>query len=327
MPNVVFFGSDPISIPLLNHLLKTPPAGVQLVGVVSQPDRRKGRGKQLSPNEISAWALEHDIELLRPEKPGPELEDWLREREVALALVMAYGHILKKSLLAVPPRGFVNFHASLLPAYRGASPIETAVANGEKETGVSLMRIVPKMDAGAVCDVERVPVEGGDTGAAMRGKLADACPALLERNLEALLAGEAEFTEQDPEQVTYCRKLEKADGALDFNANAKQLAARVNGLFPWPGCYFDHEGARIKVSGGHAESGHGAPGEILSATVDGLVVACGEGALLIENLQRPGAKMLPAGDFLRGYPLETGTFLDSGELTKLVSKTPFPRKV
>ncbi|WP_309383443.1 methionyl-tRNA formyltransferase [Cerasicoccus frondis] len=327
MPNVVFFGSDPISIPLLNWLRETPPPGVKLVGVVSQPDRRKGRGKQLSPNDISAWALEHDIELLRPEKPGLELEDWLRERDIALALVMAYGHILKKSLLAVPPRGFVNFHASLLPAYRGASPIETAVANGETETGVSLMRIVPKMDAGAVCDVERVQVEPSDTGADMRGKLADACPALLERNLEALLTGEAAFAEQDPEAVTYCRKLEKADGALDFNAPAKALAARVNGLFPWPGCYFDHHGERIKVCGGYAESGHGSVGEILSASVDGLVIACGEGALRLQQLQRPGAKMLTAGDFLRGYPLESGTFLDSGELTKLVSKSPFPRKV
>lgn len=327
MPNVVFFGSDPISLPLLNYLRERAPDGVTLVGVVSQPDRRKGRGKQLSPNEISAWALEHGIELLRPEKPGPELEDWLREREVELALVMAYGHILKKSLLAVPARGFVNFHASLLPAYRGASPIETAVASGESETGVSLMRIVPKMDAGAVCDVERVDVGHSDTGASMRSKLADACAPLIERNLPALLDGTAAFTEQDPEAVTYCRKLEKADGALDFNAKAPQLAARVNGLFPWPGCYFDHEGVRIKVQGGHAESGHGAPGEILSATVDGLVVACGEGALRIENLQRPGAKMLTAGDFLRGYPLEPGTFLESGELTKLVSKAPFPRKV
>jgi len=326
MSNVVFFGSDSISLPLLNWLRESAPSGVALIGVVSQPDRPKGRGRKLQPNEISAWALEHGIELLRPEKAGPELEDWLRERQVELALVMAYGHILKKSLLAIPPKGFVNFHASLLPAYRGASPIETAVASGETQTGVSLMRIVPKMDAGAVCDVETVDVAPNDTGGSMRENLAEACPALLERALPGLLDGTATFTEQDPELVSYCRKLEKADGALDFSAPGKMLAARVNGLFPWPGCFVDYQGVRIKLKDACSETGHGAAGEILASNVDGVTVACGEGAIRVHELQRPGGKMLKAGDFLRGFALEPGTFFDSGELTNLVSKTPFPRK-
>ncbi|GHB95576.1 methionyl-tRNA formyltransferase [Cerasicoccus arenae] len=325
--NLVFFGSDPISLPLLDWLRDTPPAGSRLVGVVSQPDRPKGRGKKLAPNEISAWALANNIELLRPEKPGTELEDWLRSHDIALALVMAYGHILKKSLLATPPLGFVNFHASLLPAYRGASPIETSVANGEAETGVSLMRIIPKMDAGAVCDAERVAIEHNDTGGSMREKLAVACVPLIERGLPALLEGRAEFTEQDAEAVTYCRKLVKADGALDFNAKADELAARINGLFPWPGGFCDYQGTRLKVKSAVAETGHGAPGEILAANVDGLTVACGEGAIRIYELQRPAGKMLSVGDFLRGFPLDSGTFLDGGELTKLVSKAPFPRHV
>lgn len=326
MANLVFFGSDPIALPLLNWLRETPPAGVRLIGVVSQPDRPKGRGKKLAPNDISAWALEHGVELLRPEKPGPELEEYLRERQVDLVLVMAYGHILRKSLLAVPPLGFVNLHASLLPTYRGASPIETAVACGEAETGVSLMRIVPKMDAGAVCDVERVAVEPNDTGGSMRGKLAEACVPLLERGLPKLFDGTAEFTEQDPDEVTYCRKLEKTDGALDFTAPAEVLAARINGLFPWPGCYADYNGVRIKLKDACAETGHGAPGEILAAHVDGVIVACGQGAIRIHELQRPGGKMLIAGDFLRGFELESGTFIEGGELTNLVSKSPFPRK-
>lgn len=327
MPNLVFFGSDPIALPLLNWLRESPPAGVKLVGVVSQPDRRKGRGKKLAPNDISAWALERGVDLQRPEKPGPEIEDYLREHEVDLALVMAYGHILRKSLLATPPLGFVNFHASLLPAYRGASPIETAVASGETETGVSLMRVIPKMDAGAVHDVERVEVEPTDTGGSMREKLAEACVPLLERALPKLLDGSAEFTEQDPGVVSYCRKLEKADGALDFSASAETLAARINGLFPWPGCYAEYEGVRIKMKDACAETGHGAAGEILAAHVDGVIIACGEGALRVHELQRPGGKMLKAGDFLCGCDLKPGTFFESSELTKLVSKTPFPRKV
>ncbi len=327
MPNLVFFGSDPISLPLLNWLRESPPVGVTLVGVVSQPDRPKGRGKKLQPNEIAAWALEHGIELLRPEKPGPDIEDYLHGRDVDLALVMAYGHILKKSLLAAPPLGFVNFHASLLPAYRGASPIETAIASGETETGVSLMRVIRKMDAGAVCDVERVVVEPDDTGGSMREKLAKACVPLIKRSLPKLLAREAEFSEQDEHLASYCRKLDKLDGALDFHASAKVLAARVNGLFPWPGCFADYGDLRIKFKDACAETGHGAPGEVLAASVDGVVIACGAGALRVHELQRPGGRMLGAREFLSGFSLEAGTFFECGELTKIVSKEPFPRKV
>ncbi|MEO0796075.1 MAG: methionyl-tRNA formyltransferase [Verrucomicrobiota bacterium] len=326
MQNLVFFGSDPISLPLLDWLREYSGQGYRLVGVVSQPDRPKGRGKKLAPNEISAWALANDIELHRPEKPGPELEAWLREQRVELALVMAYGHILKKSLLAIPPLGFVNFHASLLPSYRGASPIESAIANGETETGVSLMRIIPKMDAGAVCDVEKVAVAPNDSGGSVREKLADACVPLLSRGLPSLLNRSATFTEQDEAAVSYCRKLVKTDGELDFEASAKVLAARVNGLFPWPGCYLDYDGVRIKVKDASCETGHGAPGEVLSSDRNGLVIACGEGALRVHELQRPGGKMLPADDFFRGFSIAPGTFVQGGELSNLVSKTPFLRK-
>lgn len=324
MHQLVFFGSDPIALPLLDWLRETSGAGFALAGVVSQPDRRKGRGKHLSPNEISAWALEHGIPLERPEKPGPELEAWLRELGCDLALVMAYGHLLKRSLLALPPLGFVNFHASLLPAYRGASPVETSVASGEPATGVSLMRIVPKMDAGPVCDAERVTIEPADTGALMREKLAGACVPLIARALPSLLDGSAVFREQDESAATYCRKLVKEDGALDFRAPASVLAARVNGLFPWPGCYVDHGEARLKLREASAENGAAsAPGTVLAAEAGGVVIACGEGALRVRQWQRPGAKMLPAGEFLRGYPLAPGEVLTSGELTALVGPVPF----
>jgi len=325
MQNLAFWGSDPISLPLLEWLRLHSGGGFALVGVVSQPDRPKGRGKKLAPNAIAQWALDHEIELLRPEKPGPELERWLRERDIVLALVMAYGHILRKSLLAVPPRGFVNFHASLLPKYRGASPIETAVASGESVTGVSLMRIVPKMDAGAVCAVEKVAIEPHDSGGTVREKLAASCAHLIARALPSLLDGTATFVDQDESAATYCRKLTKADGELDFEKPAQVLADRINGLYPWPGTHCLCEGERLKLASANAETGHGAPGEVLSATRDGLVVACGRNAVRIHELQRPGGKMLPTGEFLRGFPIEEGTFLSGGEFTELVSDKPFHR--
>ncbi|MEM8549362.1 MAG: methionyl-tRNA formyltransferase, partial [Verrucomicrobiota bacterium] len=247
LPKIAFMGSDAIAVPVLRYLAEEARGLCEVAGVYSQPDRPKGRGKKLQPNPLAAAALELGLPLLQPEKPGEDDVAWLADNGVQLVFVMAYGHILKKQLLATPPLGFVNFHASILPKYRGASPVETAVACGEAETGVSLMRIIAKMDAGAVCDVERVPIEPLDTGASVREKLAAATVPLLARNLESLLAGTATFTEQDDAQATYCRKLEKADGQLDFAAPAQVLAARINGLFPWPGCFCDCGKERLKL--------------------------------------------------------------------------------
>ena len=167
-------GSDAIAVPVLKYLAEEASHRVSVAGVFSQPDRPKGRGKHLQPNPLAAAAQELGLPLLQPEKPGTQEAEWLERHGVRLVFVMAYGHLLRKHLLAAPALGYVNFHASLLPKYRGASPVESAVASGERETGVSLMRIVPKMDAGPVLDMESVAVEPLDTGASVREKLAAA---------------------------------------------------------------------------------------------------------------------------------------------------------
>lgn len=325
MHKIVFMGADPIALPLLEWLQQHLAAfDARLEAVFSQPDRPSGRGKKRQPNAISAWALQHGLTLFRPEKPDASTRDWLQQAGIDLVLVMAYGHMLRRSLLEVPPRGFINFHASLLPRLRGASPVESAVATGESESGVSLMRITAQMDAGAVCDRERVPIEHFETGGSLRKKLASACPALLERQLGALLNGTAVFAEQDASAATYCRKLEKADGALDFEQPARELAARINGLDPWPGCFCLHHGTRLKVRRAsfqpHAEA---VPGTVHGLSEGMLPVATGEGTLLVGMLQRPGGKMLPAEDFLRGYPLAEGSRLEGRPCRELVAPRPF----
>ncbi len=320
--SVVYMGSDPIGLPVLHLLAEKAERGdIDLAGVISQPDRPSGRGKKLQPNAISAFALEQGIPLRRPEKPRAETVEWLRAQAVDLIVVMAYGHILKDDLLAVPRREIVNLHASLLPAYRGASPVETAVACGEGETGVSLMRIVKQMDAGAVCDLERVRVDATDTGGGVREKLAVVSAPLVERNLEALLAGETRFVEQDEALATYCRKLTREDGQLDFAQAASVLACRIRGLDPWPGCFVDLEdGTRLKVRGAQAiDAGSSElPGTVLGLQAGCLAVATGEGTLHLQRLQRPGGKLLPATEFLRGYSLQAGTRLPSRPMTELV---------
>jgi methionyl-tRNA formyltransferase len=217
---------------------------------------------------------------------------------------MAYGHILSQKFLDSAQHGCYNLHASLLPAYRGASPIETSLACGENVTGVSLMRMVRKMDAGPVVDQESISITKDDTGASLRGKLAKACVPLLDRNLTELLCGEANEREQDPNGVTYCRKLGKEDSYFDFSLTAEQLEWRSRAFQAWPGSVFFYEGIPLRVGECRVSSGkHYKPGELVVEDSK-LLLGTGAGTLQILQLQKPGGKMLDVSDFLRGFPIK-----------------------
>lgn len=311
-PKIVYFGSDAICLPCLRYLFEEASERCTLVGVVSQPDRRQGRGKQLKQNPVAEYASTHGIPLLQPEKPDAGLADWMRGESVALAFVMAYGHFLPKAVREAPTYGMLNFHGSILPDYRGASPVETAIAMDESETGVCLMQVVKEMDAGAVADCERVRIEDLDTSPVVRAKVGQAVLPLLERNLSAALVGELDFQPQDTSRATFCRKISKEDGALDFTQSAIAIDARLRAFTPWPGGYFDHGEIRIKVGACSVADapGSAAPGTVLAAG-ETLDVATASGLLRIRELQRPGGRMLPVPDFLRGYPIEVGEVLPS----------------
>lgn len=320
LPKLVFFGSDAICLPVLDYLLDEAASACELHAVVSQPDRAKGRGRKLQPNPVAAWARAAGVELLQPERPGADLAEWIRTHDVAVTLVMAYGEFLPGALRHAAGHEMLNFHGSILPRYRGASPVETAVAMGDHETGISLMRVDAEMDAGGVADVERIRIENTNTAGRVREKMGFAAVPLLRRNLEAILQGGLVFEEQDPEQASYCRKLVKGDGAIDFSLAAKAVYDRIRAFDPWPGSYFEHAGDRIKVGAARLMPGSvgAAPGSVLS-TGDGLEVACGEGVVIFGELQRPGGRMLPATEFLRGYPLEAGRLLESVRAEPLVT--------
>jgi len=207
---IAFFGSDQIAIPVLKSILSQPQS-FEICGVLTQPDRRSGRGNKFQSNPIKQWALESNIPVSDPPKPGSEEVRWIKHLQADMALIMAYGHILKEELLNAPPYGCFNLHASLLPKYRGASPIETAIAMGEQESGVTLMQVVPQMDAGPVVDAEIVPIEESDQGATLRKKIADACVPLIARNLSSILDGTFRVQTQSESEATYCRKLTKSD--------------------------------------------------------------------------------------------------------------------
>jgi len=331
---IVFLGSDAIALPLLEWLTGEGSAVAQLVAVYTQPDRPVGRGQKVQPNAIKLWAQARGLPVHQPAKLTPDELVQLKSYAPDLALVMAYGHILRPNFIEAPRFGTVNLHASLLPKYRGASPIQTAVASGERETGVTFMRIVPELDAGPVADAEKVPVEPLDTEREIEAKLARACMPLLARTLPKLAAGTLKFVEQDRAAATFCRKLEKPDGVLDFAAPAAALVARINGLFPWPACSVEFAGQQVKL--GLADAARPdvcsllnykptQAGSVLGVDADGLLIATGDGVLRVRRLQRPGGKMLAAAEFLRGFPIAAGTLLPSRPMPALVANAPLPR--
>lgn len=329
---LVFLGSDAISLPLLNWLVHDGRSLVDVVAVFTQPDRPVGRGQKVSANAIKTWAQGRALPVFQPDKITEDVRAQVDALGADVALVMAYGHILRDDFIGTPRLGTLNLHASILPKYRGASPIQTAIIDGESTTGVTLMRIVRRLDAGPVADVERVSISPLDTAIDVETKLAAACVPLLARTLPQFRDGTLEFRPQLEAEATFCRRLEKEDGVLDFTAPAAVLAARINGLFPWPACSVELNGQIVKFgradvadAGAVPSLGENLkhPGTVLASDDHGLLVSTGAGVLRVRQLQRPGGKMLAAADFLRGFPVAAGTELASRPMPPLVAAVPF----
>jgi len=313
-------GSDPIALPMLEAIRNGRCGPVEVIAVYTQPDRPRGRGKRIAANEIKQWALEKGIPVFQPERVRKRDRLDIEAMEADAIVVMAFGHMLSQALIDTPAKGIWNLHTSLLPKYRGASPIQCAVASGERETGVSLMKVVLEMDAGPVLDVERVNIGRLDTALDIDHTLGQACVPLVERNLMSILEGTANAVAQDESLASHVRKLTKADGELDFSAPAQALAQRINGLFPWPGSRFVWNGASIKLGLADYDENprEGVAGEVIGLEERGLAVACGSGTLFLKRMQRPGGKMLDAESFLRGFDLPKGSVLESHPMSPLV---------
>ena len=311
-PVCVFFGSDAICLPILEALISSSDR-LELLAVVSQPDRRQGRGKRMKSNPVAAWAKKNEITLFQPEKPGAELAEWMQAHSTAIALVMAYGHFLNRALREAPTVGMYNFHASLLPKYRGAAPIEWAIANGDRQTGVALMQVVQAMDAGDVAAVETVEIEPRDTAARVREKIGQAVVPLFNRCMQAgLMRKELIFYPQESAAATHARKLAKSDGLIDFTQSAEVIYNRMRAFSTWPGSFFYYKSILIKV--GRCEWRQ-QPHKLKCGTVlaarETLCVAVSGGVISFIELQRPGGRLLPAIEFLRGFSIEPGEQLAS----------------
>lgn len=318
----LFMGSDPIALPLLQVLARR---STQL-SIVSQPDKPTGRGQKLTPNAISAWAMESNLPLLRPAKLDDAFFAELKAFAPDIIFVMAYGRLLKAPIIDLPRLSTWNLHASLLPHLRGASPIETAIAQGDVETGVALMRMVLALDAGSVGPAVKIPLSAQMTGPVLRQLVSHAAGQVVDDHWHLLEAGRLSVTAQNDADATYCRPLTRADTLLDPAAPAQVLERRVRALAERPGVAFIYAGERLKVFAARpAEDQPSAvPGTVLQST-ERLVIATGQGTLELLELQRAGGKRLNAREFLRGYPIQAGAVFHGQELRPLVGPKPFPR--
>ncbi len=278
--------------------------GFEVVGVYTQPDRPKGRGMKLVFSPVKEVALANNIPVFQPENfRSDETVDQLRALNPDVCAVVAYGRILPQRVLDIPKRGCVNIHASLLPQYRGSAPYQWAVLDGLKETGVSAQFMQLQMDAGDVIDAAKTPIGENETAGALLDRLAVLGADLLSRTLTRLSQGEVTATPQDEAAVTFAPMLDKNMCPIDWTKTARQIHDQVRGLHPWPVATMELKGQKFKVHETRPVPGSGQPGEILGLTKNGLVIACGEGAVEIRSLQAEGGKRMAAPDYFRGHPL------------------------
>jgi methionyl-tRNA formyltransferase len=313
---VVYFGTAEIAVPSLRALASA--AAFQVVGVVTQPDRPRGRDLRVQPSAVKSAALELALNVMQPARCRHEsFLSELAALKPDLIVVAAYGQILPQSLLDIPLHGCLNIHASILPRHRGAAPIQWAIAEGDPETGVTIMKMDAGLDTGSILAIQTTPIHGEDTAQSVHDRLGTLGASLLLRVVEDYVAGRLKPQPQPAEGVTYARKIAKADGLIDWSLSAVQLFNRVRAFHPWPGAFTSISGSSgavtIKVWRCGVEPGHeGPPGMVLDAGPEGILVACGSGALRVIELQREGGRRMLAREFLLGMPLVPGTRLRTG---------------
>jgi methionyl-tRNA formyltransferase len=312
---VVFAGTPEFAAVALRALIG---AGFEIPLVLTQPDRPAGRGMQLQASAVKQVALAHGIEVLQPLSLRMDSKDPQRAEEANAAhqrllatdydvmVVAAYGLILPRSTLDIKP--CINIHGSLLPRWRGAAPIHRAIEAGDAETGVTIMQMEEGLDTGPMLSMERLPILDTDTTGSLHDKLADLGGRMIVDALNRMAAGGLHAEPQPEAGITYAAKISKDEAKLDLQRPAAELARKVRAFNPFPGAHAQAGGVTVKIWNAQAVDARGRPGQVLSADAQGIVVACGEGALRLTELQKPGGKRLAAGEFLKGFSFDGVSF-------------------
>jgi methionyl-tRNA formyltransferase len=301
---LVYMGTAAFAVPSLRALAAGPH---QVVAVYTQPARAAGRGLKARRSPVHAAAAELGLVVHTPETlKNPAEREVLAGFRPDLAVVAAYGLILPKRILDVPRLGGINLHASLLPRWRGAAPIQRALLAGDPETGVTIIQMEPSLDTGPILAMQRVPITAKTTAASLHDTLAELAAGMIGPTVEQLASGRLIPHPQPEQGVTYAPKIDKAEARLDWSRPAASLERQLRALNPWPGCWTEVDGERLLVLQGDLVAGIGAPGEVLD---ERMTVACGEAALRLTRVQRAGGRPLSADAFLRGFRLPVGARL------------------
>ena len=304
---IVFFGTPELAVPSLTAIAKTH----EIVAVVCQTDKPQGRSGKPVPPPTKVWAVEHGVPVMQPVKLNDgTFEAWLRVQEPDIAVLVAYGRILKQPILDTPEHGFLNLHPSLLPRHRGPSPIQTAILEGDSVTGVSVMRLDAGMDTGDLLLQEEAEILPEDTTASLSDRLAEQGAALVVRGLQCIADGNAVFTPQRSEGITVTRLYQKHDGAIRWAASARTIQNLVRAAIPWPVAHCSFHGVICRICKTTLVETpvtvEALPGIVVQVEARQLVVATGEGLLAISEIQMPGKRAMAVADFLRGHTVSCG---------------------
>lgn len=302
--NIVYMGTPDFAATALEALINE---GHNIIAVVTQPDKPKGRGKTLSPTPVKEKAMEHDIKVYQPIKVrDEEFVKILEDLNPEVIVVAAFGQILPESILNIPKFGCINIHASLLPKYRGAAPIERSILDGETKTGVTIMYMEKGLDTGDMIDKVVVDIEDNDTGATLTNKLAKAGASLICETLIKVENGTADRVTQNDDESTYAKMLSKDMGKIDFNADAAVIERMLRALDPWPSAYTFLDGKLLRIFEARIVDKKGTPAEVIEVTKKTFTVACGDKALEIKRLQIEGKKIMDTVAFLNGNKITVG---------------------
>ncbi len=315
---IVFWGTPELAVPILNDLYNS---SHSILAVVTQPDRYQGKHhKQIAFSPVKSFAVEKQISVLQPESPKePEFFNQLQQLGADIMVVAAYGEIIPKRILELPPYSFVNVHFSLLPKYRGASPIVSAILSGDAEIGISIMKVVSKLDAGPVFGEKRIPILSTDTKGILEKKLSMMAGSYLLEIMEQIFHHNLQPQEQDESKVSFCKTIVKENGEISWLSSAIQIERQIRAMNPWPMCYSTlfTKGKGIYLIVHKAEVvemvSTEQPGKIINVNDTGIDVATGQGVLRILQLQRSGKNPLFVKEFLRGTPVQIGDFFEPGK--------------
>jgi methionyl-tRNA formyltransferase len=304
---IIFMGTPDFACPTLQKLIDR---GEQLVAVITQPDRPKGRGQKLMAPPVKELAERSGIPVYQPPKVrDPAFVEIIRELKPDIIVVVAFGQILPKALLDIPPHGCINVHASLLPRYRGAAPLNWCIINGETETGVTTMLMDVGLDTGDMLLIQKTALDENEDIASLHDRMAAMGAELLAETVDRIALGDLTPETQDNAASCYAPMLKKDDGRINWDADARTIHNQVRGLAVWPGACTDIDGQVLKIFRTTVGGGTGKPGEVLQAAKGSFEVACQTGSLFLHELQLAGKKRLECINFLSGYPISVGTLL------------------